>query len=89
MNLTSNNVRKNERGYFGTTIYVTKYDDLPVEKLLDIIARNVENYVKQKGVMPEKVKLTFDGYNKILEHNKTLIEKREDKYYIYGTQIEV
>lgn len=37
------------REYIGTTIYVTKYDDLPVEKILDILARNVENYVKQKG----------------------------------------
>lgn len=83
------NEQKEERKYKGNTIYVTKYDDLPVEKILDILARNVENYVKQKGIMPEKVKLTFEGYNKILEHNKTLIEKREGKYYIYGTQIEV
>lgn len=80
---------KKPKEYVGTTIYVTKYDDLPIEKMLDILARNVENYVKQKGVMPEKVKLTFEGYNRILEHNKTLIEKREGKYYIYGTQIEV
>ena len=77
------------REYIGTTIYVTKYDDLPVEKILDILARNVENYVKQKGVMPEKVRLTFEGYNKILKHDESLIEKREGKYYIYGTQIEV
>lgn len=80
---------KKPKEYVGTTIYVTKYDDLPIEKMLDILARNVENYVKQKGVMPEKVKLTFEGYNRILEYNKTLIEKREGKYYIYGTQIEV
>ena len=80
---------KKPREYVGTTIYVTKYDDLQVEKLLDIIVRNIENYVGQKGIMPEKLKLTYEEYNKILEHNKSLIEKRDNAYYTFGVQIEV
>lgn len=84
-----NEAERKPREYIGTTIYITKYDDLPVEKLLDIIVRNIENYVSQKGVMPKRLKLTYEEYNKILEHNKTLIEKREGKYYTFGVQIEV
>ena len=37
------NFRRNneERKFKGNTIYVLKYDDLPIEKILDIIVKNI------------------------------------------------
>lgn len=75
--------------YKGTTIYLTKYEDKTVEEYLAIIVSCVEAYVKQKGVMPEKLKLGYNNYSRILEHNKSLIEKKGDKYYTFGVEIEV
>lgn len=86
------NLRKKEnkeKRFKGTTIYVTKYEDVEVEKLLDIIVRNIEGYVRQENRMPDKLKLSYNNYNKILEHNKSLIEKRGDKYFTFGVEIEV
>ena len=84
--------KKDERKikeYKGSTIYLTKYDDIKIEKYLDILVRSIESYVKQKGVMPEKIKLSYKNYNRILEHNKNLIEKKDEKYYTFGVEIEV
>lgn len=77
------------REYKGDTIYITKYDDIDVEKLLDIIVRSIESFVKQRECMPKKLRLSFNNYNKILEHNKSLIEKKDGKYYTFGVEIEV
>lgn len=83
-----NNKNNNFKRYKGTTIYVTK-TDINVETLLDIIVRNIEGYVKQEGTMPEKLRLSYENYNKILEHNKSLIEKKDDRYYTFGVEIEI
>ena len=81
--------QRTQKEYKGTTIYMTKCDDIEVEKYLDRLVRNIENYVKQKGTMPEKIRLGYGNFNKILDHNKNLIEKREEKYYTFGVEIEV
>lgn len=78
----------NFKRYKGTTIYVTK-KDVDVETLLDIIVRNIEGYVKQEGMMPEKLRLSYENYNKILDHNKSLIEIKDNKYYTFGVEIEI
>lgn len=77
------------REFKGTTIYLTKYDDLSVEEYLDRIVRSIERYEKQTGEMPEKLKLGYSNYERILNHNKNLIEKKNDKYYTFGVEIEV
>ncbi len=85
------NFRKNnvERKYKGNTIYVLKYDDLPIEKILDIIVRNIEFYTRSEGKMPVKLRISYETYERILSHNKSLIEKRNGKYYTFGVEIEV
>ena len=80
---------RNFKEFKGTTIFVTKYEDVKVEKLLDIIFRIIENYVRQNHTMPEKLRLSYNNYNRIIEHNRTLVEKCEEKYYILGVQVEV
>ncbi len=81
--------QRKQKEYKGTTIYMTKCEDMEVEKYLDILVRNIENYVKQKGTMPEKLKIGYKNYNKILDHNKNLIEHKGNKYYTFGVEIEV
>ncbi len=83
------NKENNKKRFKGTIIYVTKYEDVEVEKLLDIIVRNIEGYVRQENRMPDKLKLSYNNYNRILEHNKSLIKKRGDKYFTFGVEIEV
>lgn len=83
------NREREEKRYRGTTIFVTKYDDVDVEKLLDIIVKNIEGYVRQEGKMPDKLRLSYNNYNKILDHNKSLIEKKNGKYYTFGVEVEV
>ena len=77
------------REFKGTTIYLTKYEDMKVEKYLNVIVRSIERFVKQNGKMPEKLKLGYTNYERILKHNKKLIEKKNDKYYTFGVEIEV
>lgn len=83
------NKEKEDKKYKGTTIFVTRHEDEDVETLLDIIVRNIERYVQQEGKMPNKLRLSYENYNRILEHNKSLIEKRDGKYYTFGVEIEV
>lgn len=73
----------------GTTIFLTKYEDKTAEEYLAIIVSCIESYVKQKGIMPEKLKLGYNNYNKILEHNKSLIEEKDNKYFTFGVEVEV
>ena len=86
------NFKKEERKpreYKGETIYLTKYNNVDTEKFLDIIVRCIESYVRQKGIMPEKLRLSYENYNRILEYNKNLIEQRNEKYYTFGVEIEI
>ncbi len=83
------NKESSEKRFKGTTIYVTKHEDVEVERLLDIIVRNIEGYVRQEGRMPEKLRLSYNNYNRILDYNKSLIEKRDNKYYTFGVEVEV
>lgn len=85
------NFRKNnvERKYKGNKIYVLKYDDLPIEQILNIIVKNIEAYTKSEGKMPDKLRISYETYERILSHNKTLIEKRNGKYFTFGVEIEV
>lgn len=82
-------IKKAKREYVGTTIFVTKNEDVTVEKLLDIIVRNIENYVRQNHTMPEKLRLSYNNYSRIIDHNHTLVERRDGCYYTFGVQIEV
>lgn len=85
------NFRKEEikvKEYKGTTIYLTRYEDVKIEKYLDILVRSIESYVKQKGIMPQKIRLGYNNYNRILEHNKNLIEKKNGKYFTFGVEVE-
>ena len=82
-------IRRNKKEYVGTTIFVTKNEDVPVEKLLDIIVRNIENYVRQNHVMPEKLRLSYNNYSRIIDYNHTLVERHDGKYYTFGVQIEI
>lgn len=77
------------REYKGDIIFLTKYEDKTIEDYLAIIVSCIEGYVRQKGTMPEKLKLGRKNYNRILEHNKNLIEKKGDKYFTFGVEIEV
>lgn len=85
------NFRRNneERKFKGNTIYVLKYDDLPIEQILNIIVKNIEAYTKSEGKMPDKLRIRYETYERILSHNRTLIEKRNGKYYTFGVEIEV
>ncbi len=80
---------ENKRRYRGNIIYVTKYDDVNVEKLLDIIVKNIEGYVRQEKKMPEKLRLSYENYNRIFNYNKTLIENKNGRYFTFGVEIEV
>lgn len=80
---------KKRREYVGTTIFVTKNEDVKVEKLLDIIVRNIEGYVRQNHTMPEKLRLSYNNYSRIIDYNHTLVERHEGKYYTFGVQIEI
>ena len=82
-------IKKTKREYVGTTIFVTRNEDVTVEKLLDIIVRNIENYVRQNHTMPEKLRLSYNNYSRIIAHNHTLVERRDGYYYTFGVQIEV
>lgn len=82
-------IKKTKREYVGTTIFVTRNEAVTVEKLLDIIVRNIENYVRQNHTMPEKLRLSYNNYSRIIDYNHTLVERREGKYYTFGVQIEV
>ena len=82
-------IKKAKREYVGTTIFVTKNEDVTVEKLLDIIVRNIENYVRQNHTMPEKLRLSYNNYSRIIDYNHTLVERREGYYYTFGVQIEI
>lgn len=62
---------------------------MKVEKYLNMIVRSIERFVKQNGEMPEKLKLGYSNYERILNHSKNLIEKKNDKYYTFGVEIEV
>lgn len=75
--------------YKGTIIFMTKYENVKVERLLAYIVSNIENYVAQKGIMPEKLKLGRNNLSRIMKHNKNLIEEKEDKFYTFGVEIEV
>lgn len=83
------NEERKVKEFKGTTIYLTKYNDLSVEEYLDRIVRSIERFEKQTGVMPEKLKLGYENYERILNYNKRLIEKKNDKYYTFGVEIEV
>ena len=39
--------------------------------------------------MPDKLRISYETYERILAHNKTLIEKKDGKYYTFGVEIEV
>ena len=83
------NEERKVKEFKGTTIYLTKYNDLSVDEYLDRIVRSIERFEKQTGVMPEKLKLGYENYERILNYNKRLIEKKNDKYYTFGVEIEV
>lgn len=75
------------REYKGTTIFMIKVSDIKTEKFLDNIVRNIESYVKQKGTMPEKLRFSYENYEKVLNAKK--VYKENDKYYTFGVKIEV
>lgn len=85
----SKNKTNEDKKYKGTTLFVTKYDDVDVEVLLNLIVKNIEGYVRQEHKMPEKLRLTYDSYLKIINYKSSLIEKRDGKSYTFGVEIEI
>lgn len=83
------NRNSDTKKYKGNTIYINKPVDIDIELYLDIIVRNIELYVNQNKIMPQKIKIDYENYNRILNYNKTLIEKKGNKYYTFGVEIEV
>lgn len=81
--------KEKPKEYKGTTIFLAKYEEKTVEDYLAIIVSCIEAYVRQKSIMPEKIKLGYNNYNRILEYNKNLIEKKDNKYFTFGVEIEV
>lgn len=81
--------KKEAREYKGTTIFLTKYENKDIEQYLAIIVSSIESFVRQKGIMPQKLRLGYNNYNRILEHNSSLIEKRGNKYFTFGVEIEI
>lgn len=61
------NFRRNneERKFKGNTIYVLKYDDLPIEQILNIIVKNIEAYTKLIFILV----LTYETIRKISCYN--------------------
>ena len=82
-------IKERTREYKGTTIFLTKYENKNIEEYLAIIVSSIESYVRQKGIMPQKLRLGYNNYNRILEHDSSLIEKRGSKYFTFGVEIEV
>lgn len=39
--------------------------------------------------MPEKLRLTYNSYLKIINYKSSLIEKRDGKSYTFGVEIEI
>lgn len=79
-----------EKKYKGTKIYLARIDDdIEVERLLAIVFSMIEGYIRQEKKEPEKVILNNTSYNKIMEHNKSLIDVKDNKEYILGVEIEV
>lgn len=77
------------REYKGTTLYVIKPNNIDIELYLDIIVKNIEGYVKQTGVMPQKLRLDYENYNRIIDYNKSLIYQEDGKYKTFGVEVEV
>ena len=75
--------------YREPVIYMTKYEDLEAEKLLAIVVSHIESYVRQNQTMPEKIRFSYNNYEKILKHNKSLIMQKDNKYYTFGVEIEI
>lgn len=79
-----------EKKYKGTKIYLARIDDdIEVERLLAIVFSMIEGYIRQEKKEPEKVILNSTSYNKIMKHNKSLIDVKDNKEYILGVEIEV
>lgn len=80
--------QKNEKKYKGSKLYVTKYDDVEIETLLSIIVSVIEGYVYQEHTIPDRLVLSSYNYNRIYNHNKSLIKKIDNKAYTFGVEIE-
>lgn len=79
-----------EKKYKGTKIYLARIDDdIEVERLLAIVFSMIEGYIRQEKKEPEKVILNNTSYNKIMKHNKSLIDVKDNKEYILGVEIAV
>lgn len=80
---------KIDKKYRGEKIYLTKIEDIDAEKLLAILFSMVEGYAKQEKRIPQKIVLSEKNLKRIVIHNKSLIDEKEDKKYILGVEIEV
>lgn len=84
-----NKESKEEKKYRGTKIYLKRIENVDPERFLAILFSMVEGYAKQEQRMPEKIVLSEKNHKMILDYNKTLIEKREDKEYVLGVEVEI
>lgn len=80
---------KMKKKYRGNNIYLARIEDIDTEKFLSILFSMVEGYTKQEQKMPQKIVLSEKNYKMILDYNKTLIERKEDKEYILGVEVEI
>lgn len=80
---------KEEKKYKGTTLYVTKLEDVEIEKVLAILFSMFEGYIRQENKLPEKIVLSKNNYDRITDYNSKLILKEDDKEYILCVELEV
>ncbi len=84
------NIKNNEeKKYRGDVLFVTGKEETEIENLLSIIFSMVEQYVRQENRMPSKIVLSREKYNRIKEHNKSLIEEKDGIEYILCTEIAI
>lgn len=84
-----NKESKEEKKYKGTKIYLTKLEDIEIEKLLAILFSMFEGFIKQENKMPEKIVLSAKNYKRIMNYNNKLIIEENDKKYILCVELEV
>lgn len=81
--------RKEEKEFKGDVLFITRNEDVEIEKLLDIIFRMVERYVKQEGRMPSKIMLSQENYNRIKKYRKNVIDDFNGVECILCTEIKI
>lgn len=80
---------KMKKKYRGNNIYLARIEDIDTEKFLSILFSMVEGYTKQEQKMPQKIVLSKNNYDRIMNYNRKLIIREDDKEYMLCVELEV